>query len=72
VKRQLAFEPEQTPEQVRFLEERLYEFNATATDGSSRLMSPICGGFCSSYLGGVLAILVAWGFHIVVRTKDAA
>ncbi len=35
----------------------------------------LCAGYMhnSSYLGGVLAILVAWAFHIVVRlrTKDA-
>jgi hypothetical protein len=29
--RQIEFEPEPTPEQVRFLEERLYEFNAATT-----------------------------------------
>jgi hypothetical protein len=36
----------------------------------------LCAGYMhnSSYLGGVLAILVAWGFHVVVRvrTHDAA
>jgi hypothetical protein len=36
----------------------------------------LCAGYMhnSSYLGGVLAILVAWAFHIVVRvrTKNAA
>ena len=35
----------------------------------------LCAGYMhnSSYLGGVLAILVAWAFHIVMRlrTKDA-
>ena len=31
----------------------------------------LCAGYMhnSSYLGGVLAILVAWAFHIVVRVK---
>ena len=36
----------------------------------------LCAGYMhnSSYLGGVLAIFVAWAFHVVVRvrTKDAA
>ena len=36
----------------------------------------LCAGYMhnSSYLGGVLAILVAWAFHVVVRVraKDAA
>jgi hypothetical protein len=35
----------------------------------------LCAGYMhnSSYLGGLLGILVAWAFHVVVRvrTKDA-
>ena len=45
-------------------------------EGVTDLRCFLCAGYMhnSSYIGGVLAILVAWAFHIVVRarTKDAA
>jgi GNAT superfamily N-acetyltransferase len=69
VKKKLAFEPAPTPEQVRFLEERLYEFSAAATgihDG--RLLAfflrgnhgEILAGLCGHTWGGVCEVRQLW------------
>ena len=69
MKAQLVFEPKPTPEDVRFLEERLYEFNAAATgihDG--RLLAffvrgdggDILAGLCGHTWGGVCEVRQLW------------
>jgi GNAT superfamily N-acetyltransferase len=71
----LAFEPEPTPEQVRFLEDRLYEFNAAATGISDgRLMAfflrgddgNILAGLCGHTWGGCCEVRQLW-VHESVR-----
>jgi GNAT superfamily N-acetyltransferase len=67
--RPIVFEPEPTPEQVRFLEERLHEFNTAATgiqDGRFLAFflhnddGEIRAGLCGHTWGGVCEVRQLW------------
>jgi GNAT superfamily N-acetyltransferase len=67
--REFAFEPEPTPEQIQYLEDRLYEFNSGATgiqDGKWLAIfgknehGRIVAGICGNTWGGVCEIRQLW------------
>jgi GNAT superfamily N-acetyltransferase len=67
--REFAFEPEPTPEQIQYLEDRLYEFNSGATgiqDGQWLAIfvknehGRIVAGICGNTWGGVCEIRQLW------------